>query len=365
MADRLRPALPAVIEQVIGAVAVEVPEYARPPGDPVGEILRTGVRVALEQLLELLGTDVEALGPARSVYERIGRGEYRARRPLESVLAAYRVGALVTWRGFSSAAVAEGTDPADIAQLAEACFAYIDQISAASTAGFTAAQIADAGRREGRRRELLGALLSGHAGDPATRELAADVGWEIPARLAVAVAPPGTPAPIGTLSGADDEGVLLVLTHPEAVPRRSLATSLGDGAVAVGTLQPPERAAASLRHAQALQALRGHGRIGSHGVLFAEDHLPDLLLTADPDLVAAITAPIDSRLADVPQSRRAVIVETALLWLLYGGARKEVADRMEKVREVLGPEPTEPGHRIEMLYALTVEYLRVGRTSGS
>ncbi len=40
----------------------------------------------------------EDADPRREIYVELGRGELRAGRPLEALLAAYRLGARVAWR---------------------------------------------------------------------------------------------------------------------------------------------------------------------------------------------------------------------------------------------------------------------------
>ncbi|MFX6315215.1 hypothetical protein ABTF93_19560, partial [Acinetobacter baumannii] len=82
-------------------------------------------------------------------------------RSIDSLLAAYRVGARVAWRELSATAVAAGLSAATPARFAEMVFAFIDELSAASVSGH-ADELAAAGRVRQRHLDRLAAeLLAG------------------------------------------------------------------------------------------------------------------------------------------------------------------------------------------------------------
>ena len=327
------------------------------PSDPIGVTLHTGVRVALERLLDLLGTDQPALGPAHSVYEGIGVGEFRSGRALESVLAAYRVGATATWRTFSTAAVRAELDPATIADLAQACFAYIDEIASASAAGYARAQSRDAGQREARTRGLIERVLAGQADTPTTRELAREIGWAVPEYLRVALLVDRIAAPPMGVAAAIDEGGFALL--PAVSSQAAIAQwgrSLGRGWAAVGAPVPRSQAAASRGHAQVLRLAREAGGVPPQPVMFAEDHLPALILAATPDLVRLLRRRMLAPLEGIAPDRAVVLEETLRSWLLHDGSRSAVAAdltvhpqtvayRMERVRDLFGEALTDPAER--------------------
>src|SRR3954464_5969238 len=162
-AEILRPALPGIGEAIIDAIRAEVPEYARPLTGSFGRGVRRGVEVALRRFV-----DSEPAEPERAVYVALGRGEARAGRSLDALLAAYRVGARVAWRRLVDAATAGGLPPGAIHDPGEAVFAYRDGISAESVEGYAVEQSRAQGEREGRRRSLA-RLLS--AEPPAAAEV--------------------------------------------------------------------------------------------------------------------------------------------------------------------------------------------------
>src|ERR671919_239278 len=154
-ADVLRPVLPGLADDIIAAIADEVPGYARAMSGTFGQAVRLGVEVALNRFVDMLADPVADVTRAQDTYVNLGRGEFHAGRSLDALLAAYRVGARLAWRRFVEAGVAGGLAPDAIYALGEAIFAYIDELSAESAEGYTEEQTAAAGERERRRRRLV------------------------------------------------------------------------------------------------------------------------------------------------------------------------------------------------------------------
>src|SRR6476660_6429929 len=150
----IEPELPAITEEILATIAREVPEYARPLEGSFGRGIRTGVGEALRQFVALIRDPEGGRGVGREVYVALGRGELRQGRTLDSLQAAYRVGARVAWRRISSAARRAGLDPEELSLLAEAIFAYIDELSADSVEGY-----ADAHEHRRLRHELAAMLV--------------------------------------------------------------------------------------------------------------------------------------------------------------------------------------------------------------
>src|SRR3954466_10366656 len=200
-ADALRRTLPGLADQIVGAIAREVPDYARPMEGRFGETVRFGVQAALNRFVDLLvGQASREFG---DTYRRLGAGEYKQGRTLDALLSAYRVGARVAWRRFVDAGTHAGFPADALYDLGETMFAYIDEISAESAAGFAEAQSGAAGETQRRRRRLLRLLVQEPAADAeAVRTAAAAAGWALPRVLAAVVAaeadqPEGLPAARG------------------------------------------------------------------------------------------------------------------------------------------------------------------------
>ena len=135
----------------------------------------------------LAGEKPDDSGP-RDTYVRLGAGEYRAGRSLDALLAAYRVGARLAWRRFVEAGTRAGFAPDALYDLGEAIFAYIDEISAESAAGFAEAQSEAAGETQRRRRALLRLLVQEPpAAEETVRTAAQSAGWALPRQVAAIV----------------------------------------------------------------------------------------------------------------------------------------------------------------------------------
>ena len=129
-----------------------------------GETVRFGTQIALNRFVDLLVGE-HKVASARETYQRLGAGEYRQGRTLDALLAAYRVGARLAWRRFVDAGTQAGFPADALYDLGEAMFAYIDEISAESAAGFAEAQSEAAGESQRRRRRLLQLLVQEPAAD--------------------------------------------------------------------------------------------------------------------------------------------------------------------------------------------------------
>ena len=195
VADLIEPELEAVVGEILPAIAREVPEYARPLEGSFGRGVRTGVEEALRQFLALIRDPEVGRGVGREVYVELGRGELRQGRTLDSLQAAYRVGARVAWRRISAAGRRADLSPEVLSLLAEAIFAYIDELSADSVEGYAEAQAEVEDLRRRRRRELASLLLrEPPAGEADLQAAGRAAGWALPrvvAPLACAEAGPG------------------------------------------------------------------------------------------------------------------------------------------------------------------------------
>src|SRR3954471_1060562 len=174
----LRPRVPTLVSEVIAAVQSAVPEY-----EALDPAVSRGVHVALDGFLDLVEGGESVRLPGRDVYVRFGQAEARNGRSLDALLTAYRAGARVAWRGFAEAGHAGGVAPEELYTLAEAIFAYIDEISGASAEGQAREQEIAAREQQERRRRLVEALLQ-EPQPPEVAALAAAAGWELPDRVA-------------------------------------------------------------------------------------------------------------------------------------------------------------------------------------
>lgn len=390
LADTLEPAVAPVVKSAMDHILAEQPALSGDVRGAFGAALAGGIEAALRHFLSLLGTDRPALDAGlRAMYEDFGARELRHGRALDNLLAAYRSGARTTWNGFAEQAMAAGTPTAQVVRLAEAIFAYIDELSATSVSGFAAAQAGRAGARDVARSRLVTALLEGQAGtDPARVDrLAAEADWRVPAHLVVAVLVPETPMgggrlppPIGppeVLVHAEegetgDEEYLVVVPGGKGRARAArLAAVAGAGHLAyVGTQRAPASASLSLAHARAVRRLVEQGALPGGRVVDAANHLPELVLHADPQLYADLRARALAPIAGLAPAKRAVAVRTLASWLTHQGDRSATAEdlgvhpqtvsyRMARLMRAFGEDLGGPEGRFAVELAVRAEAARL------
>ena len=380
LADLIEPELPKVSEEILATIASEVPDYARPLDGTFGVNLRTGVTEALRQFLALIRDPEAGRGTGREVYVGLGRGELREGRTLDALQSAYRVGARVAWRRVSAAARRGGADPEQVGLLAEAIFAYIDELSADSVEGYAQAQRELEGERQRRRRELLNLLLRDPtAADADVRAAAQAAGWRLPrsaAPLAVAEDDLGR---IGRRLGPDAliatvEGIGCALIPGAATPSREaeLARAVGETSAALGPSVPRAELVAAWALARAALRAAEAGAIQAAGLVRADDHLTELILSESAGLAERLADRRLSPLAELTPRSRARMEETALAFVQHGGNAAAMARdlhlhpqtiryRLARLRELFGDSLGDADARFELELALRAQRVQAAR----
>lgn len=374
-APALRPALDDLAQEIIAAIRVEVPAYARPLEGPFGRGLVAGVEEALRQFLD--GIEAGGRMPRSRIYVDLGRGEVRAGRSLDMLLAAYRVGARVAWRRFSAAGVAAGLDPQTLYLLAESIFAYIDELSAKSAEGYALEQSAAAGERRAQRQRLARLLVREPPADPLdVEEVARAAEWRLPQTLAAfAFAEPDGERivprlPADAVVETVGDVVCALVPDPDRPGRRAqLEHAVGAGGRRCAALGPPvgwSDAALSLARARALLELAAEGAVPDTGVLDAREHATALLLRSDRRLVQELVRARLAPLAALTAGQRARLTATLAAWLAEQGRLQAVAERLHvhpqtvryrlgQLRELFGDALEDPQARFELELSLRAE----------
>ena len=368
VASRLQPALPALVEEIIDAVQVAVPAYER----GLDRNVRTGVQQAMEGFLELVAGGDEAQLPGHDVYFAFGRGEARSGRSLDALLSAYRAGARVAWRGMARAGDSAGVDPQELYSLAEAIFAYIDEISAVTAEGYTFEQSLAMRERQEQARRLIEALLAEPQAPPADlRRIAEAAGWDLPESVAVLVFQSDHLDRTGarlpeSMPFAQLEGLGWVLVPDPSAPGRrgELRAALREASAALGPAVPPERAAESAQRARlALDAL------DPERLVIADDHLLELLLHSGGSLAGDLARRRLAPLDELPENTRERLLETLAAWLDAQGEARPAAEalhvhvqtvryRLGQLRDLLGGALDDPRGRLELALALRARGVR-------
>ncbi|GAA4524610.1 PucR family transcriptional regulator [Amycolatopsis samaneae] len=361
-----RPVLPDVAGEVVREIQRTIPDYARPLDGAFGKALKAGVHAAFLQFLDRIGHPDTPAEDRGRVFLGLGVHEFAQGRGVDVLQAAYRVGARVTWRRMAEAGTRAGVPSAILCLLAEAIFAYIDELSALSVAGHAQAREKAAGALERRRHRLLELLLTEPPSPPGVVEEAARLaGWHLPDRLvAVALDGPGDEPPaaaVDALADLESASPCLVLPAPE--DRRALAGDLTGRRAAIGPAVPPAHAARSLRAAREALHLVEAGVLPDEPVTWCDAHLSQLWLFKEPFLAAELARLRLAPLAGLTTKQHARLAGTLLAWLETCGNVREVADRLavhpqtvrsraQELEALFADRLRDPERRFEMILAL-------------
>ncbi|MGY1803264.1 PucR family transcriptional regulator [Blastococcus sp. SYSU D00922] len=382
-AEAIRDELPAVAEQTVAAIVVEVPSYADAFGGEMGRTIENAVQLALGGFLVLAssggaGDASTPIQPALDGAYALGRGEARSGRSMDALLGAYRVGARVSWRHMAESGVRAGLTAEQLARFAELVFAYIDQLSAASVAGHSD-ELATTGRVRERYRERLADQLLGGASQqellasaeradwPPPRTLTAVIVPEARARGALLALDPRTLRSTAEVPGVAGELVALLVPDADGRSRPALMRSLAEAEAVVGPARTWDRVGDS--YARACRAVAMGLAPDGGEPLDTEERLADLVLRADEGALADLRAQALAPLADLGDSAREKLTETLRSWLLHHGRREAVAAelfvhpqtvryRMGQLRELYGKRLEDPRTVLELTLALGVQPVR-------
>jgi PucR C-terminal helix-turn-helix domain len=371
LATALRPVLPELADATIAAIGRKVPDYARPLEGPFGRVLRIGVERALERFVDQIEDPEANNASTRETYVALGRGEMRAGRSLDALLAAYRLGAQLAWERFLAAGEEAGHEPATLYRLASAIFSYIDAISAESVEGYAEERAAAEGERQRLRRTLALLLARDDVSQDEVVNLARTAGWSRPARVAGLVASTTDAGRLASRLGGDaiaaiQAGACIAFVpDPDAPGRRAqLETALDGTAAALGPTVALARAPHSLARARAMHALMAEGRLDGAGLAVADEHLPALMLHGgDASLATDLSARALAPLGELRSGPRARLTETLRAWLDHPGQVQRVAAelhvhpqtvryRLGQLRELFGKRLDDADARFELALAL-------------
>jgi hypothetical protein len=372
----LEEVLPSMAERVVAAIIAEVPAYTDPFRGRMGQNIENAVQASLGAFLRLAirggdsATDPLLSGALNGAYE-LGCGEARQGRSMDALLAAYRVGARVSWRELSSVAVDFGLAAETVARFAELVFDYIDELSAASASGHTD-ELATAGRVRQRYLDLLTRQLVSSEPLDTVRATAETANWPIPETLTAVLIPAAqlprvasllTPASLQSTDELPEldpgEAWAAVLVPDADGPRRAaLLAALAGRRAVVGPSRPWPAVRTSL-----LRAVRARELVGDDGVVDSDEHLVELVLGADREAAEDLRRRALAPLQELGSTVADRLVETLRSWLLNQGRREAVAAelfvhpqtvryRMNQIRQVYGDRLNDPGTILELTVAL-------------
>lgn len=364
-------ALPAIAEEILKTIGNEVPGYAMPLEGSFGRGVHRGVSEALRQFVDLIRDPEADRRASRGVYISLGRGEFESGRTLDSLQAAYRVGARIAWRRIAAASLEADLDGKTLSLLAESIFAYINELSADSTEGYAEAQSEGLGEKLRHERQLVAALLRHPPVEgPELASLSAAAGWQAPERASTLSCHERDLAeitrflPIEVISAmVDATGCIVIPDAAGPGQSRLIRNAVGRRASAIGPEMSLNELRSSWRLARSALGAIEAGAIRRSGLVRADEHLADLALFESRDLIERLgrsrLAPLE-RLTPNAKSRMA---ETTVAWLDHRGNAAEMARalhihpqtaryRVARLRELFGESLDDPRSRFELELAL-------------
>ena len=367
----MRRELPSLADEIVRQIRDTIPEYARPLDGPYGRTLVSGVERALNGFFAWVESP---RAPLDDICRKLGEFEAYEGRQLDTLESAYRVGAQTSWRRVMALHRRHDLPPATVPVLADALFAYMEELASLSLSGYREARARANPELEAARRRLLHLVLAG-APCELVAEHAEQAGWAVPERVTLIALPPGAPVVRTLLDGdllADVEGAgpYLLIPGPLTADRRAtLGLAVAESKAAAGLTVPLARAADSLRWArQALSLV--HSEIIDDGPLtLCANHLETLWLAADGPLIDQIARRQLARMGHLTERQRERLTETLRVWLCTRGTAAQVGDelgvhpqtvryRMRQIEQILGDELADPDARFALEVVMRALWLR-------
>ncbi|MGW0890142.1 PucR family transcriptional regulator [Saccharopolyspora sp. NPDC002578] len=373
LAPILRPEMNSLATQILSEIQRRIPEYARPMDDKYVHAIRRGVEEALSQFVDQIADPTAPPERCAEVHRALGKAEMHEGRSLDSLQAAYRLGARLAWRRTARIGERARVAPRTMLLLGEAIYAHIDELAALSVEGFAEAQARAAGTQARRRRRLLELLLT----DPQPphrilEEAAAAARWKWPRTVIVAALqradrhePHSNPLArreaLVDLECAQPHLLLPCTDDPPGdIPWEQQLTGWR---MVIGPPVEISQAPHALRWARRLLELSNAGVVPHEPVLHCKDHLSSLLLLSDENLTRQI---VHTRLAPLEQlkpKQQVRLAETLLAWLQTRGGAPEVAQRLRvhpqtvryrlhQLEDLFGADLNDPQARFELEMAL-------------
>lgn len=369
--------LPQILDNVGELLRRSWPDYAGFLASQHDEVVQTG-RLALSHVVGMAERSLDdprlpELEDAESgllLFEEIGRSQSRMGKSLESLTSAYQSGARLAWRRMAAIAIQNQVPAVGVALLADALFAFVDQLCAASARGYVAEQWSSSSAREQARRELAELLLSGRSDHRMVEATALRASWPLPTTAAVVLIP-DEPVAHDLLSHLGP--TILPIRRPDAVgaivpdpagpgQRQRLVDTLHRAEAVIGATVPLRLLPASLRTTQVTARLRHEGVLRADP-LFVEEHLDAVIVRRDERLLEALQAQVLAPLQALPTENRNRMTETLRSWLTHLGEgpavaaelhvhRQTVRYRLGRLRELFGDSLDDPTFRRKLLLAV-------------
>jgi hypothetical protein len=362
--------LPQIAREISRRVRTDIAEYRWSADSDQVRTIREGTEKALLTFVTQIFRTGELTEESEDFFRGLGRVEASAGRHLESLLAAFRLGALTAWRRLAAAAERDPL-PADVvARFAEVVFGFSDRLAHLAGEGFAQAAAEDLDGHERLRSRLVRMVVGQPALSPdSVLELAVRAAWPVPERVVV-LEIHGRPAAealaaLGADALVDTEQPDTLVVLPAPIDAVSVATALtgSPGRAIAGCTVALADATQSLRWSRLARRLCDDGVLPDVAVLLCDDHAPTLLLHAEPGIAEVLVERRLGPLLAMPLQRRLKFARLLAIWLELGGSQAELAQTMNAHRQTVhyrvgrlqamfGDQLLDGDARVELLLAL-------------
>ncbi|HVD03565.1 MAG TPA: helix-turn-helix domain-containing protein [Candidatus Dormibacteraeota bacterium] len=338
------------------------------------EELRRTVHDSLAEYLGVLTRLPEEQEPARDQAWAVGRSRAELGVPLESVLRAYRLGGSVIWDELLKEARRRPERPTDdLMEAAELVWQMTDELSSAVGVAYRHSEAGLISRDRNRRESLLQGLLSGIASERDLVFAAETLGLPEHGPYLVAVAEPardgeqmqrlmtaGGVRSAWLLQGGRQSGLLAAARGGTGLVQKCLGRMVPIRAGLSPEVSSLSDVGGAYRQAElALRSIPAH----RHAVVTLDERLPAALLVVSPDLARRLAHRVLGKLLEIDRGERAALLRTLRLFLAGDGSvvqvaaqvpchRNTVLNRLHRIRELTGVNPTTPAGVTDLTLAL-------------
>ncbi|WP_019631030.1 PucR family transcriptional regulator [Actinomadura atramentaria] len=370
----MESAIPATVEEIVREIERQFPQYSRVRDPAHADFLARTVERSITGFFEVLRSESGPSAELLDFFREVGVIETAEGLSQDVSQAAFRIGTGIALRRLSAASSGHPRVNARVVgATAERALDYLNTLAAAVAEGHRATRARTAAGLRERRDALLATLLAPDVPPGLLKERADDADWPVPERAAAvalrlpdATPWPRTALPPDVLVGLHLDRPCLIVPDPEGPGRsRALRHGLGGWRAVLGPPVPVTDVARSLAHACRALDLGDTGALPAAGFTAVADHLPLLIMLAEPLLTGHLVELVFRPLGDPSRLRGGPrrLVETFLAALDHGFVATEIAEalgvhpqtvryRVRQIEELFGPGVHDPAQRLSYHMAL-------------